>query len=552
MTIGRSNMIKIVVNKKQYEVESGTTLEQLKKQLNLEAYAATVNNRIRELTFPLTKNSEVQFLDLTDRDAVRIYESTLRYVISMAVKNLYPEVSVKFNYSVSRAILGILDNLDHKLDRNTIKSIDSEIQRIIEQDLPIERKTIDLDEAIEMYRSHGYLDKVNILKYRDEDKVNMYTCEEYFNYMFGYMLPSTGYLKEYALSLYHPGFIIQYPRSELGGIIPPFDDAPIFSKTIKEATKWGKNIDGDYIHKLNQYVEKGLTVELINMCETKHNRQMAELGERIYQDIDSIRLIAIAGPSSSGKTTFSTRLRIELLSRGIKPLMISIDDYYQPKDQAPKDQFGNPDLEHIEALDISLFDEQMLALIQGEEVTLPHFNFKTGRREAGRKVKISEATPIIIEGIHALNDRLTSSIPQHQKFKVFIAPQTQLHIDDQNPISFTDLRLLRRIVRDQKFRNSPADETISMWASVRRGEFKWIYPYQETANYVFNSELTYELAVLKKHAYRTLNNISRESEHFITANRLLKFLKYFIDIEDDLVPNNSLLREFIGGSVFHV
>ncbi|MBM7453229.1 uridine kinase [Acholeplasma morum] len=545
-------MIKIVVNKKQYEVESGTTLEQLKKQLNLEAYAATVNNRIRELTFPLTKNSEVQFLDLTDRDAVRIYESTLRYVISMAVKNLYPEVSVKFNYSVSRAILGILDNLDHKLDRNTIKSIDSEIQRIIEQDLPIERKTIDLDEAIEMYRSHGYLDKVNILKYRDEDKVNMYTCEEYFNYMFGYMLPSTGYLKEYALSLYHPGFIIQYPRSELGGIIPPFDDAPIFSKTIKEATKWGKNIDGDYIHKLNQYVEKGLTVELINMCETKHNRQMAELGERIYQDIDSIRLIAIAGPSSSGKTTFSTRLRIELLSRGIKPLMISIDDYYQPKDQAPKDQFGNPDLEHIEALDISLFDEQMLALIQGEEVTLPHFNFKTGRREAGRKVKISEATPIIIEGIHALNDRLTSSIPQHQKFKVFIAPQTQLHIDDQNPISFTDLRLLRRIVRDQKFRNSPADETISMWASVRRGEFKWIYPYQETANYVFNSELTYELAVLKKHAYRTLNNISRESEHFITANRLLKFLKYFIDIEDDLVPNNSLLREFIGGSVFHV
>ncbi|MDY0209943.1 MAG: hypothetical protein RBQ91_00865 [Acholeplasma sp.] len=545
-------MIKIVVNKQQHELESGTTLEQLKKQLGLEAYAATVNNRIRELTFPLTKNSEVKFLDLTDRDAVRIYEATLRYVISMAVKNLYPDVKVKFNYSVSRAILGLLDNLDHKLDRNTIKSIDSEIKRIIEQDLPIVRKTVDLDEAIELYQNNGSQDKVNILKYRDEDKVNMYTCDTYFNYMFGYMLPSTGYLKEYALSLYHPGFIIQYPRSELGGIIPPFDDAPIFSKTIKEATKWGRNIDGDYIHKLNKYVEKGLTVELINMCETKHNRQMAELGERIYQDSDSIRLIAIAGPSSSGKTTFSTRLRIELMSRGIKPLMISIDDYYQPKDQAPKDKYGNPDLEHIEALDIKLFDEQMLALIQGEEVTLPHFNFKTGRREDGRKVQISENTPIIIEGIHALNDRLTSSIPQHQKFKIFIAPQTQLHIDDHNPISFTDLRLLRRIVRDQKFRNSPADETISMWASVRRGEFKWIYPYQETANYVFNSELTYELAVMKKHAYRTLNNISRDSEHFITANRLLKFLKYFKDIDDELVPNNSLLREFIGGSVFHV
>ncbi len=545
-------MIRITVKNQVLELDPGITLEALKNQLGIEAYAATVNNRIRELTFPLTKNSEVVFLDLKDRDAVRIYEATLRYVIAMAVRNLYPNVTVKFNYSVSRAILGVLENLDQKIDRNIIKSIDSEIKRLVELDLPIIRKNMDLEEAMELYKSSGNLDKVAILKYRDEDKVNMYTCDQYFNYMFGYMLPSTGYLTKYALSLYHPGFIIQYPRSELGGVIPPFDDAPIFSKTIKEATKWGKLIGGEYISKLNQYVEKGLEVELINMCETKHNRQMAELGDKISSDIDSIRLIAIAGPSSSGKTTFSTRLRIELLSRGIKPLMISIDDYYKPKSQAPKDEFGNPDLEHIEALDIQLFDEQMLALIQGEEVTLPHFNFKLGKREDGRKVKISETTPIIIEGIHALNDRLTESIPHHQKFKVFIAPQTQLHIDNHNPISFTDLRLLRRIVRDQKFRNSPAEETIAMWASVRRGEFKWIYPYQETANYVFNSELTYELAVMKKHAFRTLNAIPRDSEHFITANRLIKFLKYFKDIEDDLVPNNSLLREFIGGSVFHV
>lgn len=545
-------MIRITVKNQVLELDPGITPEALKNQLGIEAYAATVNNRIRELTFPLTKNSEVVFLDLKDRDAVRIYEATLRYVIAMAVRNLYPNVTVKFNYSVSRAILGVLENLDQKIDRNIIKSIDSEIKRLVELDLPIIRKNMDLEEAMELYKSSGNLDKVAILKYRDEDKVNMYTCDQYFNYMFGYMLPSTGYLTKYALSLYHPGFIIQYPRSELGGVIPPFDDAPIFSKTIKEATKWGKLIGGEYISKLNQYVEKGLEVELINMCETKHNRQMAELGDKISSDIDSIRLIAIAGPSSSGKTTFSTRLRIELLSRGIKPLMISIDDYYKPKSQAPKDEFGNPDLEHIEALDIQLFDEQMLALIQGEEVTLPHFNFKLGKREDGRKVKISETTPIIIEGIHALNDRLTESIPHHQKFKVFIAPQTQLHIDNHNPISFTDLRLLRRIVRDQKFRNSPAEETIAMWASVRRGEFKWIYPYQETANYVFNSELTYELAVMKKHAFRTLNAIPRDSEHFITANRLIKFLKYFKDIEDDLVPNNSLLREFIGGSVFHV
>lgn len=545
-------MINIKVNDSTVQFNSGVTLEEVKNHLGLIAYAGTVNNRIRELTYVLTKDCDVTFLDLTNRDTVRIYEASLRYVIAMAVKNLYPQANIKFNYSVSRSILGVLENIDHKIDRPTVKKIEQEVKRLVALDLPIKRKKMDLEDAIAYYKEVGYLDKVEVLKYRDEEDVNMYMCGDYVNYMFGYMVPSTSYLKEFALSLYHPGFIIQYPRSEVGGLIPEFDDAPIFAKTIKEATKWGKIIEGDTIAKMNGYVERKLEAEFINMCETRHNRQLTDLGDRIEREIDSIRLIAIAGPSSSGKTTFSTRLRIELLSRGIKPLMISIDDYYQPKSQAPKDEYGNPDLEHIEALDINLFDEQMLALIQGEKVTLPHFNFKLGKREDGRTVQIDENTPIIIEGIHALNDRLTHSVPQHQKYKIFIAPQTQLHIDDHTPISFTDLRLLRRIVRDQKFRNSPAEETIAMWGSVRRGEFKWIYPYQEQANFVFNSELSYELAVLRKHAYKTLNAIPRDSEYFITANRLLKFLKYFKEIDDELVPNNSLLREFIGGSVFHV
>lgn len=550
--IGRSNMINIRFNDSVVQFEPGVTLEDVKNHLGVVAYAATVNNRIRELTYKLTKDCDVVFFDLSNRDAVRIYEASLRYVIAMAVKNIYPEVTVKFNYSVSRSILGVLENLGYKIDRPTVKKIEAEVRRLVSLDLPIKRKKMDLEDAIAYYKEVGYHDKVEVLKYRDEEDVNMYVCGDYVNYMFGYMVPSTSYLTEFVLALYHPGFIIQYPRSEMGGIIPEFDDAPIFAKTIKEATKWGKIIEGDTIAKMNSYVERNLEAEFINMCETRHNRQLTDLGDRIEKEIDSIRLIAIAGPSSSGKTTFSTRLRIELLSRGIKPLMISIDDYYQPKTQAPKDEFGAPDLEHIEALDVNLFDEQMLALIQGEKVTLPHFNFKVGQREPGRTVQIDENTPIIIEGIHALNDRLTHSVPQHQKYKIFIAPQTQLHIDDHTPISFTDLRLLRRIVRDQKFRNSPAEETISMWGSVRRGEFKWIYPYQEQANFVFNSELSYELAVLRKHAYKTLNAIPRDSEYFITANRLLKFLKYFKEIDDELVPNNSLLREFIGGSVFHV
>lgn len=545
-------MINIKINDSVHQFDSGITLEAIKTKLNQVAYAATVNNRIRELTYVINKDCEVKFLDLNNRDAVRIYEASLRYVIAMAIKNVFPEANVKFNYSVSRSILGVLENLGRKLDRPTVKKIDDEVRRLVALDMPIKRKKMDLDDAIAYYAEAGYKDKVAVLKYRDEETVNTYTCGEYVNYMFGYMVPSTGYLKDFILALYHPGFIIQYPRSEMGGIIPEFDDAPIFAKTIKEATKWGKIIQVDTIAKMNEYVERKLEAEFVNMCETKHNRQLTDLGDRIEKESDSIRLIAIAGPSSSGKTTFSTRLRIELLSRGIRPLMISIDDYYQPKALAPKDEYGKPDLEHIDALDVEYFDEQMLALIQGEEVTLPKFNFLIGKREAGRTVQIDEETPIIIEGIHALNDRLTHSVPQHQKYKIFIAPQTQLHIDDHTPISFTDLRLLRRIVRDQKFRNSPAEETISMWGSVRRGEFKWIYPYQEQADFVFNSELTYELAVLRKHAYKTLNAIPRESEYFVAANRLLKFLKYFKEIDDELVPNNSLLREFIGGSAFHV
>ena len=301
---------------------------------------------------------------------------------------------------------------------------------------------------------------------------------------------------------------------------------------------------------MNSHVSEETVVDFVNMCETKHNNMLAELGQIIEKDIDNIRLIAIAGPSSSGKTTFSNRLRIELMSRGINPLRISIDDYYLPKNQAPLDENGNPDLEHIEALDIDLFNEHMLKLIQGEEITLPSFNFKTGIREDGLKCKVDSKTPIIIEGIHALNDILTSSIPKHQKFKIYISPQIQINVDNHNPISLTDIRLLRRIVRDKKSRNTSAEKTLEMWSSVRRGEFNWIYPNQEGANYIFNSELTYELCVMKKYALPALQAINNDHPYFIMANRLIKFLKHFKDIDDKFVPCNSLLREFLGNGDF--
>lgn len=543
-------MIKVIINNKEYSYSKGTTLEEIKDDLKINAYAALVNNRIRELTYKVTRDSDLQFLDLTNKDAMSIYEASLRYILLMAINNLYPRVSVKFNYSISRSVYAEIENKDILITNNLLKEIEKEARRIIDLDLPIRRHRIDIDEAIALYEELGYDDKVEILKYREESYVNNYISGDYQNYMFSYMVPSTKYIQDFKLNLYHPGFMIQYPRSEENGKIPPFDDAPIFNKTIREAAKWNKIIDGDTIARINRYVEDKQEVDFVNMCENKHNRQLAELGEIITGNIDEIRLIAVAGPSSSGKTTFTRRLQIELLSRGIKPIMVSIDNYYKSRGQAPLDEFGKPDLEHIEAIDIELFNEHITKLILGIPVQLPIFDFNSGQRLWGETITADESQPILIEGIHALNDKLTPGVPINQKFKIFIAPQTQLHIDNHNPISFTELRLLRRMVRDQKFRNSPAEETLSMWDSVRAGEFKWIYRFQEQADYVFNSELSYEFLVLKKHAYRSLSGIPRESEHFIIANKLLKFLKYFREIDDELVPNNSLLREFIGKSVF--
>ncbi len=529
------------------------TLQAIAKKAGLDhVLAATVNSRLRELTYVMTKDADVRFLGYDHPDAIRIYESTLRYVIAMAVHRLYPDARITYNYSISRSILAVLDHHGMRLDQGVVQTIMTEVRAIIKADHPIKRRRVPVGEAIKLYQSFGMHDKVDILQYRDEDYVNLYECNRYINYMFGYMLPSTGYLRDFRMFVYHPGFLIQYPRAEFNGEIPKFIDEPTFGQALKEAAQWGRIIKGNTIPLMNEYAKDRLSaVDFVNMCETKHHRQLAELGELIERDLPDTRLIGIAGPSSSGKTTFSNRLRIELMSRGIRPVMVSIDDYYLGREMAPKNPDGSPDLEHVEALDIALFNHDMVALIQGDEVTLPHFNFKTGLRETGRTLSLPVDSPIIIEGIHALSEQLTASIPKHQKFNIYISPQTQLHIDDHNPVSITELRLLRRIVRDQKYRNASPIETMKMWASVRRGEFRWIYPAQREANYVFNSELTYEFAVLKKHAVKQLQAIAEDDPYFITANRLLKFLKYFRDIDDDLVPCHSLLREFIGGSCFY-
>ena len=553
-------MYKLKLNNKLINFNPGTRVIDLIDKNEVKQYmVCKINQTIKELTYPLSEkndNSEITLLTLEHKEAGRAYEATLRYIISMAFSNLYPDIDIKFNYNISRSIFCEILTKGVKLTKITDQIL-NEVSRIIEQDLPIERVTLTVKEAIEIYKELRHDDKLNILEYRPDKIVHLYKCDNYYDYMYCYMLPSTGFIKNYYIKPYSPGLIIQYPRYELNASIPEFIEETTYGKTLREASKWGNITKTNSIVKINKKIECESITDFIQTCEMKHNNMLAELGNNIKNEIENIRLICIAGPSSSGKTTFCNRLRIELMSRGIDPVMISMDDYYLSKTEIAKIQgkssIKDLDLEHINCLDINLFNQNLFDLINGEEVTLPKYNFKTGKREQGKTLKISDSTPIMIEGIHALNELLTSSIPKHQKYKVYIAPQNQINIDDHSPLSTTDLRLIRRIVRDMQFRNCPPQDTIEMWQSVRNGEFKWIYPNQEGANLVFNSDLTYELAVFKKYALPALSQIPPTDPSYITANRLIKYLKYFKDITDESsIPCNSLIREFIGGSCFKV
>ena len=552
-------MINVIFDGKQMTIPVGTrVLDLLPENQRTNYLMCQIGLVVKEMNYRLQERHngvEIKLLGLEHIESGKAYEATLRYVIAMAFHNIYPEVDLRFSYNVSRAIY--CESLTHgfNMSRATSAIID-EVQRIVQANLPIERVTLSLEEGREVYKRFNHHDKLAILQYRPEDYVHLYKCGDYFDYLHNYMLPSTGCLKNYLIRPYSPGLIIQYPRYELDGKIPHFTEETTYGRTLQKAYRWSKNVGLQTVPQLNLQVLGGNVLELVQMCEARHNQMLTELGDAIQNDIENIRLIGIAGPSSSGKTTFCNRLRVELLSRGIRPVTISMDDYYLAKTEIAKIQgkpIGQLDLEHINCLDIAQFNKDLFDLINGEEVTLPRFNFKTGLREEGKRIKVDYNSPIIIEGIHALNEKLTSSIPKHQKFKIYIAPQAQLNIDDHSPLNITDLRLIRRLVRDMKFRNSSAAETIDMWQSVRSGEFKWIYPNQEGANFVFNSSLLYELCVLRSRALPALKEIPPTAPQFIIANRLIKYLKYFAPLEDEsIIPCNSLIREFIGGSCFKV
>jgi uridine kinase len=468
----------------------------------------------------------------------------------MALFRVCPETKALFSNDVSRSIY--ISPADPSLIFNltTIDKIKAEVRSIVKADLPIVKKLVSKEEAIKTYTSQGMEDKIDILHYRAEDMVHLYNCDGYSDYLYGYMCPSTGYVRSFNFIPRLPGFLVQFPRAEEKGRIPPFEPEPVFERTIEETRDWSKKVGLDTIAAINRFAETYGPTDFIMMCESRVTNQLAELGKIISSSPTPIKLICIAGPSSSGKTTFANRLRLELLSQGMFPIRISCDDYYKEKANMIPGPDGKYDFESISALDIDLFNDQMLRLSEGEEVTLTHFNFQKGCREPGRTLKLGPNQPIIVEGIHALNEEMTSAVAQRNKFKIFIAPQAQINVDNHTPISFTDIRLIRRIVRDSKFRHSSAEETIMMWPDVRRGEFNWIYKTQEEADYVFNSLLPYELCVMRKYAMPLLSAMPKTSPAYIVGRRLLLFMKYFSDLDETDVPDNSLMREFIGGSCF--
>ena len=471
---------------------------------NKDIICAMVNGRVRELDYDVYYDADVRFLKVDDHDAMGIYERGIRFLFAMATHNLYPDLRFRMSYGVSRSIYARIDSGDRTkfLTEEMVENIQNEMKRIAKANYSFKRLILKNEEAESVYKKFHLYDKLEILQYRPEKTVHFYDCNGYFNYMYGKMVPSTGYLKDFNLIFYTPGLLIQYPRSETDGQIPVFKDEPVFSESLIKAQDWSNLVKLSTVSEINKKIKDNelSVVELINLCEDKHNKMLCDLGDRIEQNIKTIRLICIAGPSSSGKTTFADRLTVELKSRGINPIRISMDDYYKRREDVPKDEDGNYDFECTDALDLKLFNQNLVSLLNGQVVKLPSFDFKTNARIFNRTIQIGPNDPIIIEGIHALNEQVTASIPKYLKFKIYISPQAQINLDNENPLSLTDIRLLRRIVRDNSYRGSDAAETISMWPLVRKGEFKWIYHTQEDANYVFDSFLNYELCVLKKHA----------------------------------------------------
>ncbi len=510
------------------------------------------NNKVRSLNYIIKEDCNIELLDYTHKEGKRVYVRGALYIMAKAFKEIYPDAKLTINYQLSNSMYCVISNME--ITNEMISKIKEKMREIVEKNIEIRKVDMTKAEAEELYEKEKTMRGIllQLDKKEGNDNVSLYYCEDYYNYFFGVMPVSTGVIKIFDLVKYKDGFLIKYPSREKPNELAEFKETKKLLATLTEYEEIYKVLEIDTVHKLNNKVALDKGKQTIMLSEALHEKNISDIADKITSN-QSVKMVLIAGPSSSGKTTFANRLGIQLMLNGKRPVTISVDNYFVERENNPKDEFGNYDFECLEALDTELLNNHIQRLLKGEEVEIPTFDFTSGHKYySGNRLKLGENDILVMEGIHCLNDKLTISIPREQKYKVYISDLTVLNLDYYNNISTTDTRLIRRIVRDNQFRGYSALQTIKIWYSVNRGERKYIFPYQEEADSMFNSSLIYELSVLKDYAIPLLTEIDSNNPECAEATRLCNLLKYFDSIPDDYIPRTSLIREFIGGSAFDV
>lgn len=512
-----------------------------------------INGKLQEL-HKHVREGRLEFITARDKPGMSAYQRSaalllLKAFYETAGKENIRKVSIDF--SVGKGLFVEVQG-KVKLDARLLEQVKAKMQEYVDRKIPILKRNASTDDAVEEFQRHGMYDKARLFYYRRVSRVNLYSLEGFEDYFYGYMVQNTGYIKYFDLIPYHYGFVLLLPRMSDPCRLPEFEPQEQLFATLAASSRWGKQMKLENVGALNDRIAAGGIQRLILIQEALQEKRMAEIASQV-QERSKVKFVMIAGPSSSGKTTFANRLSVQLEALGMRPHLISVDNYFVNRADSPRDEQGNYNYEVLECLDIEKFNQDMTDLLEGREIELPYYNFKKGVREYhGDFMRLGEGDVLVIEGIHCLNERLSYALPRESKFRIYISALTQLNIDEHNRIPTTDGRLLRRIVRDARTRGTPARETIRMWPSVRKGEEENIFPFQEDADVMFNSALVYELAVLKQYAEPLLFGIPRDCEEYLEAKRLLKFLDYFLGVSSEDIPKNSILREFIGGSCFDV
>lgn len=546
----------VIVDGEERQYEAGTTYQQIAEEFQ-DRYENDIvlvfaDGKLRELRKKIKRNCTISFVTTSEEIGIQTYRRSMCLMLVKAVHDVGGQDQVKkvrIHYSVSKGYYCTVEGT-LKLDQAFLDQVERYMKSMVEQRMPIQKRSISTDNAVGLFEKYGMTDKAKLFEYRRSSSVNIYCMNEFEDYYYGYMVPDAGYLKYFKLYLLEEGFVLQMPEASSPKKVPDFAPQMKLFQVLKESTRWGDMQNIENVGDLNERITKGDEHEAVLVQEALQEKKIAEIATMISER-PQVKFVLIAGPSSSGKTTFAKRLAIQLRVNGLIPHAIGADDYFHNREDTPLDADGNYNFECIEAIDTELLNRDLNELLKGKEVAMPTFNFKTGKREyRGNTMKLGKNDVLIIEGIHCLNDALTYELPKENKFKIYISALTQLNIDEHNRIPTTDGRLIRRMVRDARTRGTTAQQTIAMWPSVRRGEEENIFPYQEEADVMFNSALIYELAVLKQYAEPILFGIDKHCKEYPEAKRLLKFLDYFVGCRSEIVPTNSLIREFIGGSCF--